>query len=138
VDNTQSVGTWTPTLRGQTTAGAHTYSTQAGHYITVGDMVTAFFTIIMTAKDAAMAGNIQIAGLPFALNAGVVPSSAFVITRFAGLTLAAGRTQVGALGNVGATTALLVCSGSGVTAAAFAPADVSATVELYGSVTYRK
>lgn len=58
-------GTWPPTLVGSTTAGSHTYTVNTGNYTRIGNIVTCSFLIIISSKDAAMAGNIFIAGLPF-------------------------------------------------------------------------
>jgi len=60
-------GNWTPTLYGSTTAGAHTYVTQAGTYIKINNKVTCFGMITLSAKDAAMSGDVRIGGLPFAV-----------------------------------------------------------------------
>ena len=59
-------GTWTPVLEGSSTAGSHTYTTQAGDYIKIGNLVKASCLIIISSKDGSMAGNIRIGGLPFA------------------------------------------------------------------------
>ena len=58
-------GTWTPSVAGTTTAGSHTYAIRVGNYTKIGNRV--FFTAIMilSAKDAAMAGSVSISGLPF-------------------------------------------------------------------------
>jgi len=64
-------GTWTPKLEGLTTAGANTYIAQTGYYYKIGKMVTCFFKVELSNKDAAMAGSVVIGGLPFTpLNAG--------------------------------------------------------------------
>lgn len=58
-------GTFTPTLRGSATAGTQTYSYQVGAYKRVGNVVHFSVNILLTAFDAATAGSLQIAGLPF-------------------------------------------------------------------------
>jgi hypothetical protein len=60
------VGTWTPYIFGTTTAGNNTYSKQFGKYIKENKKVTIIFDIALSAKDANMAGNIRIGGLPLA------------------------------------------------------------------------
>ena len=62
---TVSEGTFTPTLRGSATAGTQTYSYQVGAYRRVGNVVHFSVNILLTAFDAATAGSLQIAGLPF-------------------------------------------------------------------------
>ena len=61
-----AVGTWTPVLRGSTTAGTNTYTVQYGRYTRVGRIVYISGRIAISgAVDATMAGTMQIAGLPF-------------------------------------------------------------------------
>jgi hypothetical protein len=62
-------GTWTPVFIGTSTAGTPTYGTngQAGKYTKVGNKVTAWAYIDVTALGGA-AGNINITGLPFAIS----------------------------------------------------------------------
>lgn len=60
-----SASTWTPTIAGSTTAGSHTYTVRVGQYIKIATLVVATFNIVLNAKDAAMAGNVTITGLPF-------------------------------------------------------------------------
>jgi len=56
-------GTFTPTVRGSTTAGTGTYTTQFGRYTKVGRLVTVSVTLVWTAHTGT--GNLQFAGLPF-------------------------------------------------------------------------
>lgn len=59
-------GSWTPILKGSTTAGVHTYSVQSGYYLRAGRLVVVGFNLTLTAKDAAIAGTyLQLGGLPF-------------------------------------------------------------------------
>ena len=58
-------GNWTPTIYGVSTAGSHTYTTQSGRYIKINKKVTCYGYITLSAKDAAMAGDVKIGGLPF-------------------------------------------------------------------------
>ena len=62
-----SHGSWTPTLSGSTTPGAHTYNIQWGRWQLHGGLVTvkAAIHIASANLDAAMAGNLRIGGLPF-------------------------------------------------------------------------
>jgi hypothetical protein len=57
-------GTWTPVLRG-TTGGANTFTQQHGRYFKIGRKVTLFFSIDMSVKDPANAGDVAIYGIPF-------------------------------------------------------------------------
>lgn len=56
-------GTFTPTVRGQTTAGTATYTTQSGNYIRIGEIVHFSATIVYTGLTGT--GPLIIAGLPF-------------------------------------------------------------------------
>jgi hypothetical protein len=79
-------GTWTPALTG----GSPTYTVQAGWYTKIGNVVTVWGAIVITAKSAS-ATEAGVQGLPFANNlistsvaswgreylpAGILPSSA--------------------------------------------------------------
>lgn len=58
-------GTWTPVLEGATTAGSHTYKTQAGNYVRQGSICTIHASIEIDTYDAAAQGQMRISGLPF-------------------------------------------------------------------------
>jgi len=60
-------GTWTPVFAGST-AGTYTYGEQQGHYIKVGDQVTAWFNLTNITTSSAGSGLARIEGLPFAAN----------------------------------------------------------------------
>jgi hypothetical protein len=62
---TQESGTWTPQLRGGTVAGSPTYSSRAGTYIRVGNIVTVSGTLVLSSKGG-MSGEISLFNLPFA------------------------------------------------------------------------
>jgi hypothetical protein len=66
VPGTLVQGAWTPTLAGATTPGAHTYATRLGAFIRIENFVVVYARIVLSAKDAAMAGNVHITGLPYA------------------------------------------------------------------------
>jgi hypothetical protein len=60
-------GTWTPVIRGGTTAGTTTYaSNRNGRYTKVGNIVTVQFTVGWT--NATGTGALEISGLPFTTN----------------------------------------------------------------------
>lgn len=61
-------GTWTPSLVGETTAGAPTYVVRQGTFSRVGDVVTVNVHLQASALGGA-AGNLRISGLPFTSNA---------------------------------------------------------------------
>ena len=57
-------GTWTPVIRGETTAGTPTYIAQNGVYNRTGNQVYAWGRIQLSSKGG-MAGDMKISGLPF-------------------------------------------------------------------------
>lgn len=58
-------GTWTPELRGSTTNGAFTYTTQNGEYYKFGPFVYVYGQVVPSACTSLPAGTIQITGLPY-------------------------------------------------------------------------
>jgi hypothetical protein len=61
-------GTWTPVFSGDTSAGTYTYVEQQGHYVRVGNQVTAWLNLTNITTGSAGSGRIAITGLPFAAN----------------------------------------------------------------------
>ena len=60
-------GSWTPVFAGST-AGTYTYGEQQGHYVKVGDYVTAWFNLTNITTSSAGSGTARITGLPFTAN----------------------------------------------------------------------
>ena len=56
-------GAWTPTIVGTSTAGTGTYSAQSGRYTKVGNQVTCYCEVLITAHTGT--GNMAVASLPF-------------------------------------------------------------------------
>lgn len=81
-------GTWTPTLRGSTTAGTYTYSTRAGFYYRIGRYIYVTCRIQLSGVTTAGAGDMQVTGLPFtAMNvSGAYWSGPAVLTGVTGWT----------------------------------------------------
>lgn len=63
--NLSSVGTWTPAWVGSGTAGAYTYTTQAGNYVKVGTLVVFTARLTISAIGTPPVGNMTISSLPF-------------------------------------------------------------------------
>ena len=61
-------GTWTPVLQGSTTNPTIVYSTQRGKYTKVGNLVTAYFNIVVGSVSVQGSGTLTLAGLPFTAN----------------------------------------------------------------------
>lgn len=74
---TQEAGTFTPTLGATVTDGTHTYAAQTGRYVRIGSLVWFNIEMLMSAKDAAITGDVLLRGLPFRASpaAGIVAYS---------------------------------------------------------------
>ena len=60
-----TTGTWTPELKGSSTAGAFTYVERTGKYIKIGRLVFIYGYITFSACTTVPEGIIKISGLPF-------------------------------------------------------------------------
>lgn len=56
-------GTWTPTIVGDTVAGANTYSLQGGGYNKIGNLIVANFFLTLSTLNST--GTLNVSGLPF-------------------------------------------------------------------------
>ena len=79
-------GTFTPTIKGTSSAGTGTYVTQVGRYTKIGDRV--LFDIVIAWSAHTGTGNMRIAGLPYTPNTAVFNSCA--IGQFNNISLTAG------------------------------------------------
>jgi hypothetical protein len=70
-------GTWTPTLRGSSTAGSYTISVSSANYTKIGRQVTVSCQFNTTAVGSAGTGYAQITGLPFT-NVGQASGSCYL------------------------------------------------------------
>jgi len=104
------VSSWTPTIRGSTTAGATTYTTQIGSYTRIGNRV--FLQADMTVTATTGTGNMQIGGLPFAINASNGNVTGGVVAGGASLSLGGGGSQFSIQGAPGASVLSLVALGN--------------------------
>lgn len=126
-------GTWTPSIKGSTSASGQAYTEQAGNYVKIGKQVTAWAKIVLSTLGT-ITGNVEIGELPFA-SAGFVdmPGS---VANFSGLTssfvflsgvvLSSGSTRFRLQGLKSAATSV----------SNLAQADLSATTTIELTVTY--
>lgn len=124
-------GTWTPTFAGSTTAGTQTYSQQTARYTKIGRLVFVECQMIMTAKDAATAGDLHVRTLPFATaNVGTANfgSLAVGLSKF---DLSAGYTQVGLITVINTTSLQLTEMGDNVGGQGLNAAALLADSSLY-------
>jgi len=128
--------TWTPVLRGSSTAGTQSYTTQVGRYIRIGPFVIAWFVLVMSLKDAATAGSMQIGGLPLAsINVSGLTFSS-VISDHAVIDLTANYTQLGIGVDTNASTATLLQSGDNQAVSTVQAAAISNTSAVSGVLIY--
>lgn len=94
-------GSWTPTLGVMSgTDGSHTYSTQVGRYIKIGNLVWAEAHINISALDGTMNGAAAIKGLPFVKSGVSALNGMCVVGSHGGVNYDAGYTVVmGRMGN---------------------------------------
>jgi len=61
-------GTWTPQAAGVSSYGTYTYTEQMGHYVKIGNQVTAWINLTNVSTSSAGSGGAIIRGLPFTCN----------------------------------------------------------------------
>lgn len=129
------VGTWTPTIgsSGGTSSG-NTYSVQQGDYTRIGALCICTFRVVLSAKDAGMSGVVQIAGLPFPADAAKANRNGNPLL-ISGVTLNGGA-YTGLMCDVTGSLAYPAKVGSGLAPDNLAPADLSSTAELAGTLIY--
>lgn len=122
-------GKWTPVFAGSTTAGAPTYTTQAGFWYRTGDLIFFTCTLVMTALGGA-AGSAQISGLPFTCDNNASENVMFC-ARWSGITFAANYTALG--GAMSPGTSLLLPQKSGTAGVAANPLTIA---EMAAATTF--
>ena len=65
--NDYEEGTWTPSYAGSTT-GSISYGSRGGTYTKVGNLVTAWFSLVNFTTTGSWAGDVKVTGLPFTCN----------------------------------------------------------------------
>lgn len=116
-----TVGTFTPTAIGGTTAGTTTYTNQTGYYIRVGNLVTVQASVAGSAATGT--GFLTLGGLPFTIkNQANGNAYGSVINASVGQTWPVGTTSLALSGLINTTTAFIYCSGTG-TSGSFQPIE---------------
>jgi hypothetical protein len=129
-------GTFTPTITGATAAGTHTYTVNVGIYKKMGKIVHFKITIALSAKDAAMAGDVGISGLPFPVENVVTGTESFVVGGAGNLLQPAGGITLLAYASVNTAKILLRWSKSNAAHQNVVPTDISNSTSLVISGTY--
>lgn len=127
-------GTWTPILEGQITAGTNTYDIQSGYYYKIGKLVVAHYQLRLSVKDGAMAGSIQISGLPFvsATHANIAYTGN--MSYYSSLT---GLTTDGLIENLaGNNTKIALYRNDPATAGNIGVANITSTSRFAGQIIY--
>lgn len=127
---------WTPTLIGTTTPGVQTYSNQVGRWVARGGRVFLQGRIALSAKDAGIAGNPVIGGLPASVKSGSNENRAGSVSLWGGWTLSASYTSLGAFAEPGTSHLRIVRNGSGVSAAYPSVSEMGATAQIDFSCEY--
>ncbi len=125
-------GSWTPVIGGSGGTSGQTYTGQSGNYTKIGNLVTAWFGVTLSAKGV-ITTNVQIQGLPFAAGA---QSGDVTIGYFE--NLATNWISLNGLLNPAATAATIYGrQTAGTTSVALATADIANNTALIGCVRYR-
>jgi len=137
VDILGAFGSFTPSLVGSTTPGVNTYSVRTGRYEVIAGRCFFEITIVLTAKDAAMAGIATISGLPVASsNIANLAASGQVGTFGNIASPGAGYTGLGWRIDPNSTSMLLITSGFGNATATVSSTSIGATSTLNISGSY--
>jgi hypothetical protein len=131
-----TTGSWTPTIVGQTVAGTNTYSFNVGTYFKIDKLVFITGFIIMSAKDAAMAGPIFINGLPFASQASPLVNAYIGVAFYANIT---GLTGTAVSGNIAQSSSQMLVYQEpvpGGTKTRIDSANITATTQFHFSGWY--
>ena len=124
--STNVEGTFTPTLIGGSVAGTTTYTNQNGFYVRIGNLVTVWGRVQISAATGT--GDAILGGLPFTIknNAGGNPFGPIKINA-GGWTWPVGGTDVVLQGTLNSITCLIVTSGSAAGSANMQMTNAAAT-----------
>jgi hypothetical protein len=128
-------GVWQPTITGTSGTSVNTYTQQLGWYIRIGQQVTVFFRVSLSAKDAGMGGNAQIAGLPFSVSTDTLFASAPVFAEYR-VDLSAGYSELQGETVAGGSTIPLVQSGDNIAPIFLPSSGILSATALVGQMTY--
>jgi len=127
-------GSWTPVLKGSTTAGSNTYAVQSGEYVYEDGWVTAWFRLSLSATSG-MAGGLIIDGLPFPC--AQFQSSMLYPCEIGEWILATSKRPTGYVLNGNSYITLMTDAYSGSSGVALAASDISNSTRLTGVIRYR-
>ena len=123
--STYTVGTWTPTIVGGSTAGTTTYTLQNGYYTKIGNMATVWGLVVCTAATGT--GDVRISALPFTIknqtNGNV--HGTIAVAGSASVSYPAARTWIEGTGTPNTTYLSCTCHGTAVADANLQMANTS-------------
>ena len=67
-------GTWTPTVQASGGSSGQAYSQQVGNYTKIGNLVTIFFTVVLTNEGTHSGSELKLFGLPFTVKNNSAPA----------------------------------------------------------------
>lgn len=123
---------FTPGIKGGTTAGTQTYSTQLGYYTRVGKQVSFTIYLVLTGNSGGT-GNAIITGLPFVASSNI--DQAFAIVDWSGVTLGTAGDSLAMRIPIGLSTGVIVETGT--TNALIAIGAIGTTAQIRVSGTYQ-
>lgn len=119
-------GSWTPTLGVMSgTDGSHTYSTQVGRYIKIGNLVWVQGHIKVSSLDGAMSGATAINGLPYAPSNVPVLNGPISMVHAAGVDFDVGYTKLNGRLNANLTKIEIIEEGDNLAANSVMPSQLS-------------
>lgn len=126
---------WTPTITGSAGGGAgNVYSQQSGIYSICGNLVTAWFRLLLTAKDGALAGNVQIS-TPYKIANIVQYTPSGIFSEFK-VDLDAGYTVMQVEGVPNTNTCLLIQGGDNINPLPLPVSGLLSTSILIGQISF--
>jgi len=131
--NDYEEGTWTPVIRGTTTAGTATYTTRVARYIKIGKQV--FISAYINWTSGTGTGNLDIYDLPFASDSTVNLYQPATIGYFQNITLNTNTTPVAFVNHSGSSNILFIQIPSGGGSNSFVSYDSAGEIMI--SATYK-
>jgi hypothetical protein len=124
-------GTFTPTIKGSTTAGTASYSSQNGRYTKIGRTVQFELYVQWSSGDGT--GNLLVEGLPFTSNAASTYPS-FAIGYWDSVAITVGQVPMCFIGN-SQTVISFSCMNAGGTGTGTVAYDVAGGLQISGCYT---
>lgn len=129
-----ATATWTPNLQIAGSSTGITYTTQAGGYTRIGNVVTIWAQILLSSKGASV-GNVTISNLPVATSTNGA-NQCMSISFFNGFSAAGTFTTLGLWTAASSAVATFVSSGNGVAVAQITNANLTNTFQVIFSGSY--